>query len=364
MLNTGITYINVRELPNDRGLAVIRSMNRIIVIPLENAEYLRSELNKKELLDKERKIRIIDNYNCGKCMEIPVLDDITGYRTIEQADPKYYQRYRSLRDRLKNSIPDHELCYVPSGWQIIGEIIVISIPEEISSRGYLIAKTLLEMYPRCRCVVRDHGITGQFREPMREILIGSDTETLQKEHECLFKLDVTKIMYSKGNLSERRRMSKYGKDEIVVDMFAGIGYFSIPMAVHSTPRKIISIELNPLSHQYLCENIELNHVGEVIEPVNGDCACVTPKGIADRVIMGYVGTTHEYLAQGIDAIRKEGGMLHYHETTPEERVFVRPIERIRTAAAKLGREIEIKECHRIKKYSPGVWHVVVDVLVK
>ncbi|WP_341537002.1 hypothetical protein [Methanosarcina barkeri] len=44
-------------------------------------------------------------------------------------------------------------------------------------------------------------------------------------------------MYSKGNLEERKRMSKLGEGEIVVDMFAGIGYFSIPMAVHSRPKK-------------------------------------------------------------------------------------------------------------------------------
>ncbi len=339
-------------------------MNRTIIVPLENAECLRSELNQKFLLDKNRKIRIIDTHNNGRCMEIPVLDDVAGYRMIEQANPEYYQRYQSLRERLKDSIPDHELCYVPSGWQILGGIIVVSIPETIISRRHLIAETLLEMYPRCRCVVRDLGISGQFREPVRELLVGSDTETVQKEHGCLFKMDVTKIMYSKGNLAERKRMSEFGKDEIVVDMFAGIGYFSIPMAVHSDPQKIISIEINPRSHQYLCKNIELNHVGKIIEPVNGDCACVTPTEIADRVIMGYIGTTHEYLAQGIGAIKNEGGMLHYHETTPEELVFARPIERIRMAAAKLGREIEIKECHRIKKYSPGVWHVVVDALVR
>ena len=83
-------------------------------------------------------------------------------------------------------------------------------------------------------------------------------------------------------------MSKLGKGEIVVDMFAGIGYFSIPMAVHSKPEKIVSIEINPESFNYLKENLRLNRVEDIISPVLGDCSTAAPEGIADRVIMGYM----------------------------------------------------------------------------
>jgi len=38
-------------------------------------------------------------------------------------------------------------------------------------------------------------------------------------------------------------------------------------------------------------------------------------------------------------------------------------ERISEVAGKLGRQAEIIEMRRIKKYSPGVWHVVVDARV-
>jgi len=159
------------------------------------------------------------------------------------------------------------------------------------------------------------GIGGQFRQPERKLILGSHTETIHRENQCLFKMDVTGIMFSKGNLRERKRMSMVGAGEVVVDMFAGIGYFSIPMAVHAKPEQVISIEINPVSYSYLCGNIQLNHVEDIIVPVSGDCADVTPRGTADRVIMGYVGFTHHYLKQGIMAIKKSGGILHYHETT-------------------------------------------------
>lgn len=341
---------------------------KAVIVPVRDVEKVKAELISMDVLDKGRKIRIVEHPD-GKFAEIPVISDVDGsdvdgFDVIEQEEPDFYRPAMSLKEHLSGLIPEELLGIVPSGWQVLGDIVIVSIPEELQSYREDIARKLLEINPRCRCVLQDFGIKGTFREPEREIIIGEDTETIQKEHGCSFKLDATKIMYSKGNLAERKRMSKLGKDEVVVDMFAGIGYFSIPLAVHGKPKKVYSIELNPVSYNYLLENIRLNHLEGIVQAINGDCREVTPQGIADRVIMGYVGTTHHYLDKGIGAIRKEGGMLHYHETTPEVLVFERPIQRIKDAASALGRDVEIRACHRIKKYSPGVWHVVVDAFIK
>jgi tRNA wybutosine-synthesizing protein 2 len=226
-----------------------------------------------------------------------------------------------------------------------------------------IAEALLARCPNCKKVVRDFGIEGQFRLPKRELLLGSGTETLHKEHGCFFKQDVTKVMYSKGNLEERKRMSRMGKGEVVVDMFAGIGYFSIPMAVHSRPKKITGIEINLESFAYLEENIKLNRVEDIIAPIFGDCSKFTPEGTADRVLMGYIGNTDYYLGQAIKTLKSSGGILHYHETVPENLARTRPQERIKKAAETLEKKVEILETRRIKKYSPGILHVVVDARV-
>lgn len=337
--------------------------NKAILIPVKDAESTRSDLLKNDLLDGNRKIKFI-TFNGEKFLEIPVKTVVDGYTIIEQDTPEYYEKLQSLKDRLMDIFSLDELKHVPSGWQILGDIIIVSIPQEIDNKKNIIAKALLDMYPRCKSVIQDFGIEGQFRKPNRKTIIGDKTETIHKEHGCFFKMDVTKIMYSKGNLAERKRMSKVGHGEVVVDMFSGIGYFSIPMSVHAKPKQIISIELNPVSFGYLCENIELNHVENIIKPINGDCAEVTPRGVADRVIMGYVGVTHHYLEQGIGAIKESGGILHYHETTPESLLFDRPVSRIVNAAHAAGREVEIMDCRRIKKYSPGVWHVVVDAMIR
>lgn len=205
----------------------------------------------------------------------------------------------------------------------------------------------------------DH-IQGTKREPVYKILYGEETETINKENGCLFKLDLTKVMWSKGNNNERLRIAKLVEDrETVIDMFAGIGYFSIPIGVHANAREVISIEINPNSYHFLCENIKLNKLDNVT-PILGDCKDVTPKFKADRIIMGYVKTTHHYLNVAIDSLN-EGGILHYHETVPEKLIESRPIERIISEAD--GREVELLKINKVKKYSPGVWHVVIDARI-
>ncbi len=341
-------------------------MYRAIRIPPEKGEEIREKAIAGKYLDITRKIRKIQTEK-GTFLEIPVTEaageTVERFPVIEQTDAEFSKSPKYLREYLKGTLSEEELEHIPSGWHILGDIVIVSIPETLESKKIQIAEALLSMYPKCRSVIRDFGIEGQFRQPKRELLLGSGTETIHKEHGCLFKQDVTKVMYSKGNLEERKRMSKLGKGEVVVDMFAGIGYFSIPMAVHARPKKIISIEINPESFAYLKENIRLNHVEDIITPILGDCSQAAPDGEAERVMMGYVGITHHYLEPAIKALKKSGGILHYHETVPENLARTRPEERIKKAAESLGKKVEVLETRRIKKYSPGVLHVVVDARI-
>ena len=236
----------------------------------------------------------------------------------------------------------------------IGDILILDSNyqnddfEELSERHHV--KTIMKI---------DH-IQGTKRDPVYKVLYGEETETINKENGCLFKLDLSKVMWSKGNNNERLRIAKLVEDgETVIDMFAGIGYFSIPIGVHANAREVIAIEINPNSYRFLCENIELNKLDN-ITPILGDCKIETPKYKADRIIMGYVKTTHHYLKVAIDSLN-EGGILHYHETVPEKLIETRPLERIISNAG--GRDVELLKINKIKKYSPGVEHVVIDAQI-
>ena len=126
--------------------------------------------------------------------------------------------------------------------------------------------------------------------------------------------------------------------------------------------KIHAIEINPVSYNYLCENVRLNKVENIVHPILGDCGLQDFDHEADRIMMGYIGGTHHYLDSAMKYL-KEGGIIHYHESTPEPILFERPVKRVGEAAKKVGREIEVLNKRTIKKYSPGVFHTVVDIKV-
>lgn len=290
---------------------------------------------------------------------------LPGRKVVFQDCPEFYERSPELAGVLGDLITPEERGLLPRGWFILGKVITVKIEPRIEHLKGNIGDALLEIYPRCSSVLLDMGIEGQFREPNREVIAGTNrTETIHRENGVVFKLDAMKTMFSPGNLKERMRMGRLGAGEVVVDMFAGIGYFSLPMAVHSRPKRIISIELNPVAYKYLVENVRLNGVEEIVEPVLGNCAEKAPRGIADRVVMGYVGTTNLYLDAGIGALRTDpGGVLHYHQTVPE-RLYPQELEKeVAEAAERAGRAVKIERCARVKKYSPGMLHAVLDARI-
>jgi tRNA wybutosine-synthesizing protein 2 len=243
-------------------------------------------------------------------------------------------------------------------YQKIGDILLVKKDLTDEDIIYLINRT------KCKTIVKYEYIKGDIRKPNIKILYGEETETIHKEHGCLFKIDVSKVMWSMGNIEERRRMAYISNsDETVVDMFAGIGYFTIFMAKYSQPKKIYAIEINPDSYHYLCENIKLNKLNNVV-PILGDNRNVNLKNMADRVIMGYVLKTRFFLDKAFEFL-KEGKKctIHYHDTLAEKIMNTQPIDEIKHHAEKHGYDLISYKIHKIKKYAPGVWHVVVDAEV-
>ena len=338
-----------RATPKSPSLAAIAKR--------EDAEAALKRIICLGLLDKSRKVIKKE----GR-VEIPVLRQLGEFDMVVQDRPSFYRKLPDLSAALEDLIPESLFCLLPRGWFILGEVIIVKIHPRLRDYESHIGDALLHYYPRCTTVLADEGISGQLRQPVRRTIIGNSSRTTHKENGVVFHLDARRVMFSPGNLRERMRMSRLGQGEVVVDMFAGIGYFSIPMAVHSRPRRVLAIELNPQSYQFLCQNIRANEVQDIVQPILGDCALETPQGIADRVLMGMVQVTNRYLETGIAAL-KPGGTLHYHQTIPSWQFPEAAVEEVKDAALAMGRRAEILKCKRVKKFSPGVVHAVIDARI-
>lgn len=337
--------------------ATAESASIAIRVQKKDAESVLKRAIAMGALDRDRKVLDRDGY-----VEIPLRSPLPGYDPFPQVAPRFYRRQPDLAEALGEELPGEAVRLLPRSWYILGGVIIVKIHPDLTPFQSQIGQALLSCYPRCHSVLRDFGIVGPLREPVREVIAGGRTETIHRENGVLFKLDAKRVMFSAGNLGERIRMAHLGRDEVVVDMFAGIGYFSLPMAVHSRPRRVFAIELNPVAYSYLCENIALNRVGEIVHPILGDCSEKAPEGIADRVVMGMVQFTDRYLRRGILALRS-GGVLHYHQTVPSWRYPADAVRDVKEAAEALGLEACILGCTRVKKYSPGVVHAVVDARI-
>lgn len=273
--------------------------------------------------------------------------------------------FERIKKKASLDVPSELLAFLPEKWEKIGSVVILRVPERLRPYQDIIGKVYAEVLG-CSSVLHDRGgISGVYRQPSVEVIFGSsDTETIHLENGIRFRLDPRRIMFSSGNLAERQRMATIAsKDETIVDLFAGIGYFSLPMAVHSKPKRIVACEINPVAYRYLCENVVLNHVSGIVEPLCGDNRLIAPKDCADRVILGYLHGPEGFLHVGLECLRNKVGVLHYHQVVPVELIPEQPLSVIQKAAMRWRRSVELVQAQVIKSYAPGIDHVVLDVRV-
>jgi len=268
-----------------------------------------------------------------------------------------------IKKTLSKKMPKDLLEYLPGKWEKTGDVLTLAIPKKLVEYK----EEISEIYAKilgCKTVLNDiGGISGEYRKPNVEVLFGSkNTETIHKENKIIYKLDPQKIMFSSGNMDERIRMANISNpQEVVVDFFAGIGYFTLPIAVYSMPKKVFAVEKNPISYGYLCQNIVLNNVTSIVEPLKGDNREVAPRNVADRVILGYFGDTHKFLPFAFNCLKNQEGVIHYHDKFVDESIPDMPMNIIEKVAGEYDRGVNLIRYKKVKSYAPGISHYVFDV---
>jgi len=334
------------------------------VVPKASVDVALASLRDEGVFDDSRRLRERDD----ETVEIPVTahpDSTRVLDVIEQAEPE--PRVDGLPTLLaERGFTEAEIERAPGSWAVIGDVILVRFGD--CDRREEVAQALLELHRGADTVLARGGIGGRFRQPAVEVVAGEgDTETIHTEHGTRYAMDLAEVMFSPGNKAERAHMGAVVEPgERVLDMFAGIGYFALPMARGGA--NVTAVEANPTAFQYLSENVQLNDVAERVELLLGDCREVLDLRLAagdpdfDRVVMGYYDA-HEYLEVAVRAL-SPGGTVHMHEATPESLLWDRPVDRLREVAAAADREVTITDRRRVKTHSEGVVHVVVDAILE
>jgi tRNA (guanine37-N1)-methyltransferase len=278
-----------------------------------------------------------------------------------------------LRVLLADKLEPWELKSIYKSYDIIGDIAIIRVPEPIKDQTRIIAEAVMQTHKHVKTVWRQvDPVSGDFRLRGLEFVLGErKTETLHREHGCLFKVDVKKCYFSPRLLYERTRIARQVQPgEVVLNMFAGVGCYSIVIAKHSKPDKIFSIDINPVAIQYMQKNIKLNKVEEKVVPVQADAKKVIEERmqkIADRILMPLPEMAYKYLDYALLALKPTGGWIHYYDFEHTKK-SENPIEKIELKVSKklhmLGVNFQVVFGRIVRPTGPN-WHqVVLDIQVK
>lgn len=277
-----------------------------------------------------------------------------------------------LKDSLSGLLDPDELKSLYNSFDIIGDIAVLRIPSTLEGKSKVIAEAVMRMNKNVKTVLcQVSPVHGEYRIRELRWLYGENkTKTVHKEHGCLFMVDLAKCYFSPRLSYERMRVARQVKPgEVVINMFAGVGCFSIIIARHSGAKKVYSIDINPDAIQYMMENIALNRVEDIVEAIMGDSKEVIMsrlRRVADRVLMPLPERAYEYLDYALMALKSSGGVIHYYDfehAKKGEDPVAKVISKVFGKLSNLRVNFNISFARVVRTVGPRWYQVVLDIFI-
>ncbi|XP_029463257.1 tRNA wybutosine-synthesizing protein 2 homolog isoform X2 [Rhinatrema bivittatum] len=208
---------------------------------------------------------------------------------------------------------------LPHSWQRHGDLILLS--EDCFSApvwkelGTELWDTVASTLGVQRIAKHGRVSAGGLRSPTVSLLLGNSSWVEHVDNGIRYTFDVTKCMFSPGNISERLRVAGLScTDEVVVDLYAGIGYFTLPYLLHAGAAFVHACEWNPHALAALRKNLQLNGVSDRCQVHEGDNRQLDLRDVADRVNLGLIPSSEEGWPVACQVLRQnKGGILHIHQ---------------------------------------------------
>lgn len=345
------------------------------------------------IIDRKYKILHDNNFTLFPLVEneeiisklIKVINSLIPFEIITREGIKNQKyKFKTLNEALISKIPHNFQYLIPSGYDIIGNIAILEFKENITIEKSefekykrMISKAVIQVNKNVHSVYEKKSeVTGEYRLRQFSYLLGEDnSETIHRENNCVFKLDIKKTYFSPRLVYERRRVSNSNirENEVILDMFSGVGPFSIQIA-RMNKVEIHAFDVNPHAYEYLRKNIDLNKLKGEIFPYNLNIIeILNPenkigenlKDHVDRVIMNLPEKSFDFIKVACFLLKKSGGILHIYSIVDKSKSIEKTIE--------LLNKILVKECWLINKiinarivksYSPKAELVVIDLDIK
>jgi tRNA (guanine37-N1)-methyltransferase len=277
-----------------------------------------------------------------------------------------------LAKRLSGALSPKELSLVYSSFDIVGDIAIIRLTDASKKNAKRIADAVMNVDKNVKTVLAQTGaVSGDFRLRRLTLVAGENrTRTIHRESGCRFSVDVSECYFSPRLSHERQRIASLVQSgETVVNMFAGVGCFSICIAKQASTAKVYSIDINPAAVHFMTENIRLNRVYGKVIPVLGDAKVVIENRLrrcADRVLMPLPEKALEYLPYAVSALNPSGGWIHVHmfeHAAKTENPAEKAKQRVEQAFGELGVDFDVPTVRVVRCTGPNWWQLVADVRI-
>jgi tRNA (guanine37-N1)-methyltransferase len=280
---------------------------------------------------------------------------------------------KHLKDILSELLPPEDLAPIYNSYDIVGDIAIIRLTKASQRHSQAVAEAILSVHKNVKTVLAQTSpVRGDFRLRRLEFIAGENkTSTVHKESECFFSVDIRECYFSPRLSYERMRIAEQVRNkEVIVNMFAGAGCFSIIIAKHSDAEKVYSIDINPVAVKSMQENVRLNRVYDKIVPMLGDAKDIIEKRlchIADRVLMPLPEKACEYLPYALLALKRAGGWIHYYDfehakknENPIVKIKLKVVEKFES----LNADFQIPFEHVVRATGPNWYQIVLDIKAK
>jgi tRNA (guanine37-N1)-methyltransferase len=332
-----------------------------------------------DLFNSKLKVQQVDDSLCIPLTSEPstvVLSEfekkLAVFEISVHAFDEQEKRHLVPLDFLADKLPPNLLTRVPKAIDFVGDIAIVEIPQELSAYKKMIGEAILKAHKQTSTVLAKSGaVGGIYRIRDFEVIAGAKkTVTVYKEYGYVYHVDVAKAYFSPRLSTEHNRVALTVKDgETVVDLFAGVGPFVIPVAKKHKNVRVYAVDVNPDAVSFLKRNIAVNRAEKHVVPILGDARQVVKEqlsGKADHIIMNLPETALEFVDVACEAIKPEGGILHYYcfeknVSDPLETAKARLTEAVNRSSRKLENVILAKTIREVAPYS---WQVVVDAKIQ
>jgi len=275
---------------------------------------------------------------------------------------------KTLADMLSNE----DMACVCNSYEIVGSIAIVRLKETSEECKERIAEAIMHVHRNVETVLAQSGaVSGDFRlRKLQHVGGENQTITVHKESGCRFAVDVERCFFSPRLSYERMRVARRIRvGEVVVNMFAGVGCFSIIIAKYSNAQKVYSIDVNPAAVYYMRENVRINGIYEKVVPLLGDAKEFVDKRLrhaSDRVLMPLPEKALEFLPDALLALRQPGGWIHYYDfehALKGENVVGKAKLKVSRRLKDLDVDFEIPFGRVVRATGPNWYQVVLDIEV-